>query len=214
MIKSIYIALILLFSTFTLTACETVPIKKDAAPWLNPNILNSERIEKKFGSYGVLVLAQDEKEGFRLSNLYSSQDGQRMARTIALTLYNPKMSDELKVAHEEILKGGSIGATLKKHGFSVDKQIFFRDNVSTMPDKIRELMHTKATNFAGIMYNLIAEKNGHLYFYCTITELYAPDFLTLSDVKEIYPDSAFLVKDQNITKNNILDELRAHLQAL
>jgi hypothetical protein len=49
-----------------------------AAP-ITAQILNSERIEQTFGSYGIDVIASDAL--LRVSNLYSRHDGEKITRT-------------------------------------------------------------------------------------------------------------------------------------
>lgn len=200
-------------------ACETVHTKKTEPmkPWLQPNILNSDRIKLKFGSFGVQVLHQNDH--IRLSNLFSTaHDEKKIARTIALTKYEANMSESLKGAHEEIRKGGSIGLTLGRHGFTLKKNIFYVGNVSNLPPEINSLMNTADNNFAAIVYDLRAEKDGVDLPYCTIAEVYSPEFLTLAEVQQIQnaekPESSDIVSENMIKQGstekaeNLFDELR------
>ncbi|MFA6915833.1 MAG: hypothetical protein WC222_05505 [Parachlamydiales bacterium] len=157
-------------------------------PWLKPGLLNSARIELKFGSYGVQILAQDQVTGVRLSSLYSEHEGEKIARTIAFTQYEANINDKLGMAHKEILAGGSIGSTLKKYEFDVKKDLFFKGLVEDMPDRLQSLMHTQERAFATVIYNLVAKEGNNYYPYCTIVEVYSPEFLTLVDVDQIYPE--------------------------
>ena len=54
-------------------------------------LLNSERIAQRFGSYGIEVLESDGR--VRVSNLYSNEQGGRICRTFAVRL------DERKLSH-------------------------------------------------------------------------------------------------------------------
>lgn len=168
---------ILLICTLWLMACQTIA-QKDA--WLAPNILNSQRIELKFGSYGVDILAQNHTS--RLANLYSFYEGQKSTRTLAFTRYHLPMDKALLLAHEEILKGGSIGSTLKNHGFQVKKQFFFLENIS-MP----KISYFTNNNLPAVIYELIANIDGRDLHYCTILEVYDPNFLTIEEARNLYP---------------------------
>jgi hypothetical protein len=187
----------------------------DLAPWLKPGLLNSTRIELKFGSYGVQVLAQDmfAASATRLSNLYSIHEGEKITRTLAFTKYveakfMDKFDDQLKVAHEEIVAGGSIGATLKKYGFELIKDFRFKGLVEDMPTQVQTLMHTKDNTFATVIYDLFAKSEKAYCFYCTIVEVYAPEFLTLEEIDLIYPEpipekSSWVDYDLNRMKDSI-----------
>ncbi|MBA3238042.1 MAG: hypothetical protein H0T62_06790 [Parachlamydiaceae bacterium] len=168
------------------------PVAKiyDVAPWLKPGLLNSTRIELKFGSYGVQVLTQDmfSASATRLSNLYSTREVEKITRTLAFTQYVAEIDDQLRVAHEEIVAGGSIGATLKKYGFELKKDLFFKGLVEDMPVQVQTLMHTKENSFATVIYNLSAKSERGYLPYCTIVEIYAPQFLTLEEIDLIYPE--------------------------
>jgi len=157
--------------------------------WLKPGLLNSTRIELKFGSYGVQILAQDQVSGIRLSSLYSEHGTEKIARTIAFTQYEANLDDRLKMAHQKILEGGSIGSTLKKYGFDIKKDILFKGLVEGIPDQLQCLMHTQKHTFATVIYNLSAKEGNNDYPYCTIAEIYSPEFLTLVEVDQIYPES-------------------------
>lgn len=126
-------------------------------------MLNSARIELKFGSYGVQILAQDHIAGIRLSSLYSEHENEKIARTIAFTQYEANIHDKLKMAHKEILGGGSIGSTLKKYGFDVEKNLFFKGLVEDMPNRLQNLMHAQEYAFAVVIYNLVAKEGNNYY---------------------------------------------------
>lgn len=169
--------------------------------WLKPGLLNSTRIELKFGSYGVQILAQDPIEGIRLSSLYSVHEGDKIARTIAFTQYQQKINEKLIQAHHEILEGSSIGSTLKKYGFDIKKDLLFKGLVESLPQQLQNLMHTQLESFAAVIYNLYAKDVNQLYLYCTIVEIYSPEFLTLDELHQIYPEP--ILPTDNIPTFNI-----------
>lgn len=181
-------------------ACQSLPVIETNSAYLQKNLLNSERIELKFGSYGVDVLKQDAKSGTRLSNLYSLKGQEKIARTIAFVRFNT-MDESLKKAHEQILSGSSIGSTLKQHGFQVKKKIFYLNSPS-LP--LKTLMHTDEKNFATVIYDLNVEKDGKILPYCTILESYHPEFLTLPLAQELYGDvEQYETKAEKILKDFI-----------
>lgn len=152
---------------------------EDPPPWLQPNLLNSKRIELKFGSYGVDVLAQNPIAGYRLSSLYSEHEGKKIVRTLAFTQYETNMNDKLMAAHQEILAGASIGSTLKNHGFEIKKDLIYKG-------PSQDPMHIQEPPFASVIYSLLAKEGDNYYPYCIILEVYSPEFLTLLEVDQIW----------------------------
>ena len=132
------------------------------------------------------ILAQDQVTGIRLSSLYSEHANEKITRTIAFTQYEGLMNDKLKIAHQEILEGSSIGLTLKKHGFDIKKDFIFKGIVDDLPKQAQDLMHTQERIFATVIYNLLGKEENKDYPYCTIVEVYSPEFLTLEEVNQIY----------------------------
>ena len=182
----------------------------DTAPWLKPGLLNSTRIELKFGSYGVQILTQNQGTRSRLSNLYSKHEDEKIARTIAFTQYEKIIHGKLSKVHEEILAGGSIGSTFKKHGIAIKKDLFFKGLVTDMPNQLQQLMHTQECAFAAVIYNLVARDGDDYYPYCTILEVYSREFLTLEEVERIYPEPITeKVNPQNVfSASGILDHMK------
>lgn len=154
--------------------------------WLRPGLLTSDRIKEKFGSFGVQVLSQDEQSGVRLSNLYSEHDGEKVTRTFALVTFSSAMDKNLLPAHKEILDGGSIGTTLSKHGFQLQKNIVYQGLADEMPKKVGVMMRSDQDKFAISIYDLVVKIDGKSLPYCTITELYSPDFLTVNELNQLY----------------------------
>lgn len=188
------IVFLLISVNLNVLACSTLPTKKEITvpqeepAWLKPGLLNSKRIELKFSPdpYGVETIAQA-NPNLRLSNLHSVSDGKKIARTIALTQFHDPLDESLTAAHSEIMAGGSIGVVLtQKHGFNIKKDIFFVDEIGDLPSSVATLMHTNKNRFASIIYDLSVEKNGRVLPYCTILEVYSPEFLNLAEVKTLY----------------------------
>lgn len=151
--------------------------------------LNSERIEQRFGNYGVSIIGQTTTE--RLSGLYSvSADGERTIRTLAFVEFSASSAQELRDEHKRIICGASLGSTLKESGFTIDK-IHTLTSVIDDPEYLEALgalMQMPATPAALSVhrYSLLAVRNGKSIPYASITEFHHPDYLTGSKLQEIY----------------------------
>ena len=160
-----------------------------------PELLNSERIEQQFGSYGVEVLRSDAR--LRVANLYSAtspangEQKPRTCRTFAVTRYPEVVASEFAAEHEQILGGGSIGAVFASHGWRVTKTHLYYGEVDAAP-RIAELMHVApGTRLALDAYVLVVTKAGASREYAAIVEIHHPDYLRSTDLAAIYgpPDA-------------------------
>ncbi len=149
-----------------------------------PKLLNSERIEQKFGSYGIDVLASD--ASVRVSDLYSLEHGVKVCRTFAVVRYPENVDPRYAAEHREILAGGSIGAVFKKHGWTVTKKNLYFGTLAPSP-KVAKLMHDDSGRRLAVhVYALYASKGAATLRYATIAEVHSPDYLTLDAVRGIY----------------------------
>src|SRR5690606_38259117 len=113
---------------------ESEPIRVDSP---RRELLNSERIERRFGSYGIDVLESGGR--YRVSNLYSVHDGAKVGRTYAVVAYPARIDPSIRAEHEEILAGGSIGAVFARNGWTVEKtHLYFGELPATT--KVAALM--------------------------------------------------------------------------
>lgn len=154
-------------------------------------LLNSERIELKFGSYGLDVLERDSV--LRVSHLYSVHEGEKVGRTLAVVLYPDHPDAALAQEHAMIVEGGSIGAVFKQHGWTVKKRHAYFGELALQPSyrRVRDLMKNPGVSHLAIhVYVLAVEKGSSSFDYATITEVHHPDYLTLDDLNAIYPDEA------------------------
>ena len=154
---------------------------RDTGPPTTREPLNSERIEARFGSYGIELLSG--RDSVRVANLYSDENGRRTCRTFAVTVF-PQVDHRLEAEHRKVLSGGSIGATLKAAGWQVNKQQL---GVGKLPPtdgfaSVYALMRVPPGQLAYKAYELLAARAGVSVHYATITELYHPDYLTLTDL--------------------------------
>lgn len=148
---------------------------------LSPNLLNSERIAKKFGGYGIDILYSSAT--LRVSNLY---DGKHITRTLAIVEYPNVIDSAFSKEHQMILQGGSIGSTFKAHGWKIEKKNVFIGELSPSKDwsKLYGLMGNIHPSKLSIwIYVFYIQKDDKAFPYATISEIYHPDYLSLSELK-------------------------------
>lgn len=152
-----------------------------------PVLLNSERIEKRFGSYSVDVLASD--AGLRRSSLFSMTDGKRVCRTYAVAQFADPLGEHCGDAHAKVLAGNSIGAIFRSQGWNVHKQTLHIGSLELPPGNhvIPRLMHIDTPcKLALHVYQLLLAKDSQVLEYATILEIHHPDYLSESDLYELY----------------------------
>ena len=147
-------------------------------------LLNSERIEQVFGSYGLEVLAS--APALRVSKLFSTHDEQEICRTFAVVAYPREIDDAIAVEHSAILDGGSIGATFAAGGWQVSKvHYYFGEMPSTA--KVEALMGgIERSRLAVHVYALRVSRGGVEIGYASIVEVHHPDYLDPADLVELY----------------------------
>ena len=161
-------------------------------------LLNSERIERRFGSYGVQVLRT---EGvLRISNLYSETDGQRTGRTFAVVAYPDAVDPALAGPHAEIEGGGSIGAVFTRSGWTVTKRhLWFGELAAT--GMTAALMRIAAgMPLATHVYVLEVTKGDGVFDYATLAEVHHPDYLQLAELRRIYGPSSAARADEALVR--------------
>ena len=164
--------------------------------------LNSDRIERSFGSYGVDVLADDGER--RISSLYSGESSGKVTRTYAVVDYVAGSRRAYAKVHDRIRGGASIGKSFRAEGWSVDKQHLFIGELdipasySDIGEGMRlDLPATLATHH----YLLTVSKAERSYNYALVTEIHHPDYLSAAELREIYGEILF--DDSN--RNKIAD---------
>lgn len=154
------------------------------APAAPRELLNSERIQQKFGSYGIEVLASDAQ--VRVANLYSTELNRRVCRTFAVARYPPVIEPAFAAEHREIVNGGSIGAVFAAHGWRVAKTHLFFGEVEATP-RLAELMGVASgVRLAQHAYVLEVAKGVDVFTYAAIVEVHHPDYLVRDDLGAIY----------------------------
>ncbi len=159
-----------------LSACATEPI-----------LLNSERIQRKFGSYGIDVLASE--TGLRRSSLYSLEDGMHVCRTYAVVRFAEQLDEHYGAEHAQVLAGNSIGATFRAHGWKMHKQTVHIGTLRLPADdnSIGRLMRINGEQQLALhVYQLLLVRDDKVFDYAMIVETHHPDYLTEEDLYTLY----------------------------
>ena len=157
---------------------------------LEPESLNSERIEERFGSYGIEVLSHE--SGIRRSSLYSIDGDTKICRTYAVVRFVDESTPRVAEAHADILAGHSIGATFKSTGWQIGKVTLHVGSISLDGSNhvIGDLMHIEGpTDLSLHAYQLVLEKDSQTIDYATIVEAHHPHYMSLPELEELYADS-------------------------
>lgn len=151
--------------------------------------LNSERIEQRFGSYGVDVLHSD--FDLRISSLYSLDAGEKICRTYAVVELLPPHAEYAREV-QRVLSGESIGRVFKEGGWHIRKETLAVGEIAvTDPEqKITELMRLDApVVLASQRYLFRVSRDGRTFDYAIITETHHPDYLDILDLESIVGDA-------------------------
>ena len=157
---------------------------------LEPESLNSERIEDRFGSYGIEVLSHE--SGVRRSSLYSVSGETRICRTYAVVRFVDESTPRVAAAHADILAGRSIGATFKSTGWHIGKVTLHVGSIALDGSihGIGDLMHIDGPTVLGVhAYQLVLEKDSQTIDYATIVETHHPEYMSLPELEDLYGDS-------------------------
>lgn len=154
-------------------------------------ILNSERIEQRFGSYGIDVLASE--AGLRRSNLFSYDGDTATCRTYAVVQFAEQLDDQYDDAHSRVLAGKSIGATFKESGWGIQKNTLYIGSIRlhSPGTQIGELMRLSgAQDLALHVYQLLLVRDDQALEYATILEAHHPEYLNESALRELFDYAA------------------------
>lgn len=155
---------------------------------LESELLNSERIERRFGNYAIDVIQHNET--LRRSNLYSISNGIRVCRTFAVVRFGKPGDDLVAPEHAEIEAGRSIGAIFKTRGWEMRKKTLFTGELRLDGPEhpVARLMCLEApTDAAMHAYRLLLEKGNRSVDYASIAEVHHPDYLDHDDLRRLYP---------------------------
>ena len=154
--------------------------------------LNSERIERTFGSYGVDVIRSN--RGERVSSLYSGAGDEKVTRTFAVVKFSGRVRPAFAREHGEVESGQSLGAVFRSAGWAIEKHNIFIGELE-VPGKygiVSELMHIGLPEIlATHVYLFVISKDERSYNYATIVELHHPDYLSADDLRNVYGEIIF-----------------------
>ena len=147
---------------------------------------NSDRIQIRFGSYGLDIIDNDEQ--IRVSKLYSTHDGLKINRTFAVVAYPDIIESAFKKEHEAIINGQSIGVVFEHNGWEIEKHHQYLGEIELPTDNpgTHSLFGTGADRPAIHIYSLVVNKNNSSFNYAQIAEVHHPEFLQLKDLQAIY----------------------------
>ncbi|MBT8077037.1 MAG: hypothetical protein KJO31_00590 [Gammaproteobacteria bacterium] len=154
-------------------------------------LLNSERIQHRFGSYGVEIVRSG--PGIRVSNLYSEDASRRTCRTLAITEFVQPVDARVDAVHASILAGGSIGSSLRDAGWEVHKRLTYIGEIPlTDPQsELARLMHVSVPRSLAIhSYDVSVSRSGDHIDYASIVEIHHPEYLDVQQLRAIYGTSA------------------------
>lgn len=150
-------------------------------------LLNSERIERRFGNYGIDVLASE--AGLRRSSLYSTDRESRVCRTYAVVRFTDEPDTSYSPEHTKVLAGNSLGEVFKANGWKIHKQTLHIGSldIGSGDTSIVELMKLSENRCLALhIYQLLLARGDRIFEYATIVEAHHPDYLSEPDLLDIY----------------------------
>lgn len=150
-------------------------------------ILNSERIEQRFGSYGIDVLASE--AGLRRSSLFSYDGDHKTCRTYAVVQFTDNAEVHTDEAHTRVLAGDSIGETFKEDGWDIRKNTLHIGTIRLPRTRteVGDLMRLSgAHDLALHIYQLVLVRDVGELEYATILEAHHPEYLSERDLRSIF----------------------------
>ena len=150
-------------------------------------LLNSKRIEQRFGSYGIEVLASE--AGLRRSGLLSYDGDTATCRTYAVVQFAEQLDERFNNAHSRVLAGDSIGATFRDDGWDIRKHTLYIGTVrlpGTATEIGRLMRLTGAHDLALHVYQLVIARDDIELEYATILEAHHPEYLVENDLLDTF----------------------------
>lgn len=126
-------------------------------------------------------------------------DAKKITRTLAIVDYPKVIDSAFSKEHQMIIQGGSIGSIFKAQGWKIEKKNIFLGELSPSVDwsKLYAIMGNIPPSKLSIwIYVFYIRKDGKAFPYATISEIYLPDDLPLTDLQCINKDSdAYLTNE-------------------
>ena len=149
--------------------------------------LNSDLIERRYGSYGVEI--RDADGDRRVASLYSGPADRPTTRTYAITEFLHPDLAAYRRQHEKIVGGDSIGSTFRAAGYDIRKQSLFIGELE-VPAGYTTLAGLMKVDFPAMLavhqYLFVVSKDDNNWSYARITEVHHPDFLSASELQTMY----------------------------
>jgi hypothetical protein len=190
---------------------ETILAIALSACIVEPELLNSERIKQRFGSYGIDVLYSE--NGLRRASLHSIENGAKVCRTCAVVRFDSVPTDIIGNEHAQILAGSSIGETFKANGWTIYKETRYVGELQ-MPTRSHAVLALMALrdrdSLAMHAYRLLLKKEQQTIDYATIVEVHHPEYLSREEVTELYLVDA----PARLTENELREVSELVLQPL
>ena len=176
---------------------------------------NSDRIQIKYGSYGIDII--ENKNKIRVSNLYSIHNGVKTNRTFAVVAYPSFIEPAFKKEHEAIINGQSIGVVFEQNGWEIKKHHLYFGEIEMPPEHYGDhsLFSDIGTDHPAVhVYSLVVAKDNSEFEYAAIAEVHHPGFLQLEDLRAIYGQgiNSNLIPDESVL--NFLEIVRGKIQGL
>lgn len=150
-------------------------------------LLNSERIEQRFGSYGIDVLASE--AGLRRSSLYSIEPEGKVCRTYAVVRFTENPDTSINAEHAKVMAGNSLGEVFKQNGWKIRKQTIHIGSFDVTADSsdAAKLMQLQTDAKLGLhVYQLLLARDGRIFEYAVIAEAHHPEYLDEKQLLDIY----------------------------
>jgi hypothetical protein len=159
-------------------------------------LLNSDRVQAVFGSYGVAVLQENEQR--RVSSLYSETGDRPVTRTYAVVEYLGEPRPEYQKTHEAIVAGASIGASFRRAGWEIRKQHLFIGELDVPASYavLGELMQLSLPESLAVhQYLFVISNENRSFSYARITEVHHPEFADIRQLRQWYGE--IILDDSN-----------------
>ncbi len=158
-----------------------------SASAVESEVLNSERIEARFGSYGIDILIDSGDQ--RLASLFSGSGSNRVCRTFASVRRQATSGDSIDAEQADIARGRSIGARFRESGWTVAKRTLYAGALplGRLIDEVGRRMHlAEDVSVAIHAYQLVLGRERQTIDYATIIEAHHPDYLTVDALPGLY----------------------------
>ncbi len=178
-------------------------------------LANSERIQIKFGNYSIDIIEND--TGIRVSSLYSTHDGVRIIRTVAVVAYPSVIEKAFSKEHDAIVSGQSIGTLFKNRGWEIEKHHRYFGEIETSNDLFCDNANregTQRTRSAIHVYTLVVKKDHTSFEYASIAEVHHPEFLQLDDLAAIYGSAFESHHEEKEKPGSFLNIVKSRINAL